>query len=186
MATARPKQARRAGAAARSRAARPAPRPEKRSATRHRRELAAIACVALAVFLAFVIYFGWDGGALGRGLGGITRWLVGLLVFVLPLLLCFVAYILVAREDRRPPRGVSWGIALIVAAFALAAAADAFGVFAGERPERLFQDTYMSVHGGAAGEALWAALHGVIGRLGVHVLVVALFVAGVLLATGSS
>ena len=84
MATARPKQARRAGAAARTpvRAARPAPRPEKRSATRHRHELAAIACVALAVFLAFVIYLGWDGGALGRWLGGVTRWLVGLLVFV--------------------------------------------------------------------------------------------------------
>ena len=187
MATARPKQARRAGAAARTRprAARPAPRPE-RSATRHRHELAAIACVALAVFLAFVIYLGWDGGALGRWLGGITRWLVGLLVFALPLLLCFVAYMLVARDDRRPRRGVSWGIAMIVAAFVLAAAADAFGVFAGERPERLFRDTYMSVHGGVAGEALWAVLRGVIGRIGVDVLVVALFVAGVLLATGSS
>ncbi|MBE3034845.1 MAG: DNA translocase FtsK 4TM domain-containing protein [Actinobacteria bacterium] len=187
MATARPKQARRAGAAARTRprAARPAPRP-KRSATRHRYELAAIACVALAVFLAFVIYLGWDGGTLGRWLGDITRWLVGLLVFALPLLLCFVAYMLVARDDRRPRRGVSWGIAMIVAAFVLAAAADAFGVFAGERPERLYRDTYMSVHGGVAGEALWAVLHGVIGRIGVDVLVVALFVAGVLLATGSS
>lgn len=187
MATARPKQARRAGAAARRppRAARPASRPE-RSATRHRYELAAIACVALAVFLAFVIYLGWDGGALGRWLGGIARWLVGLLVFALPLLLCFVAYMLVARDDRRPRRGVSWGIAMIVAAFVLAAAADAFGVFAGERPERLYRDTYMSVHGGVAGEALWAVLRGVIGRIGVDVLVVALFVAGVLLATGSS
>jgi S-DNA-T family DNA segregation ATPase FtsK/SpoIIIE len=142
--------------------------------------------VALAVFLAFVIYLGWDGGTLGRWLGGMARWLVGLLVFALPLLLCFVAYMLVARDDRRPRRGVSWGIALIVAAFVLAAAADAFGVFAGERPERLFRDTYMSAHGGAAGEALWAALHGVIGRIGVDVLVVALFLAGVLLATGSS
>jgi len=142
--------------------------------------------VALAVFLAFVIYLGWDGGALGRWLGGITRWLVGLLFFALPLLLCFVAYMLVARDDHRPRRGVSWGIAMIVAAFVLAAAADAFGVFAGERPERLFRDTYMSVHGGVAGEALWAVLHGVIGRIGVDVLVVALFVAGVLLATGSS
>jgi S-DNA-T family DNA segregation ATPase FtsK/SpoIIIE len=187
MATARPKQARRAGAAARTRprAARPASRPE-RSATRHRYELAAIACVALAVFLAFVIYLGWDGGALGRWLGGSARWLVGLLVFALPLLLCFVAYMLVARDDRRPRRGVSWGIAMIVAAFVLAAAADAFGVFAGERPERLYRDTYMSVHGGVAGEALWAVLRGVIGRIGVDVLVVALFVAGVLLATGSS
>ena len=187
MATARPKQARRAGAAARAkpRAARPEPRPEG-TAGRHRHELAAIACVALAVFLAFVIYLGWDGGALGRWLAGVTRWLVGLLVFVLPLLLCFVAYLLVARDEQRPRRGVTWGVALIVAAFLLAAAADAFGVFAGERPERLFRDTYMSAHGGVAGEVVWAGLHGVVGRIGVDVLVVALFVAGILLATGSS
>jgi len=187
MATARPKQVRRAGAAARTRArpARPSPRPQ-RAATRHRQELAAIACVALAVFLAFVIYLGWDGGTLGRWLGSVTRWLVGLLVFALPVLLCFVAYMLVARDERRPRRGVSWGIALIVVAFVLAAAADAFGIFAGERPERLFRDAYMSAHGGVAGEALWAALRGVVGRIGVDVLVVALLVAGVLLATGSS
>ena len=187
MATARPKQARRAGAAARTqpRASRPEPRPEQ-TAGRHRHELAAIACVALAVFLAFVIYLGWDGGALGRWLNGVTRWLVGLLVFVLPLLLCFVAYLFVAREGQRPRRGITWGIALMVAAFLLAAAADAFGVFGGERPERLFRDTYMSAHGGVAGEAMWAALHGVVGRIGVDVLVVALFVAGVMLATGSS
>jgi len=187
MATARPKQARRAGAATRTRprAVRPAPRRQDPT-TRHRRELAAIACVALAVFLVFVVYLGWDGGALGRWLSSIARWLMGLLVFALPLLLCFVAYMLVAREDRRPARGVSWGIALIVVAFVLAAAADAFGVFAGERPERLFRDAYMSAHGGAAGEALWSGTRGVIGRLGVDVLVIALLVAGVLLATGSS
>ena len=61
--------------------------------------------MALAVFLAFVLYLGWDGGTLGRWLGDVTRWLVGLLAFALPLLLCFVAYVLVAREDRRPRRG---------------------------------------------------------------------------------
>ena len=188
MATAHPKQARRrAGAASRARPqnVRPAYKPEK-SANRHRHELAAIACVALAVFLAFVLYLGWDGGSLGRWLGDVTRWLVGPLAFVLPLLLCFVAYVLVARDDRRPPRGVSWGIALIVAAFLLAAAADALGLFAGERPERLFRDAYMNAHGGFVGEGLWALLHGIIGRIGVDVLVAALFVAGVLLATGSS
>ena len=186
MATARPKQARRrAGAASRTRprATRSAPQPQQ-PATRHRHELAAIACVALAVFLGFVLYLGWDGGSLGRWLGDASRWLVGLLAFVLPLLLCFVAYVLVARSERRPRRGVSWGIAMMVAAFLLAAAADAFGVFAGERPAALFRDAYMQGHGGFTGEALWALLHPFIGRVGVDVLVLALFLAGVLLATG--
>ena len=188
MATARPKPARRrAGAATRSRkrAARPAPRPTSTSSG-HGRELAAIACVAVAIFLVFVIYLGWDGGALGRWVGGFARWLVGLLVFALPLLLCFAAYVLLARGEQRPRRGITWGLGLIVASFLLAAAADAFGIFSGERPEKLFRDTYMTAHGGLSGEVLWALTHGVIGRVGVDVLVVTLLVAGVLLVTGSS
>ena len=198
MATARPKQARkRSGAASRT-------RPRTASATyrakakgdartkprdpgsRHRRELAAIACLAVAVFLAFVLYLGWDGGSLGRWLGDAARWLVGVLAFALPLLLGFLAYLLVVREENRPRRGMTWGVAFIVAGVALAAAADAFGVFGGERPDALFRDAYMSGHGGVLGEAQWAVLSPFIGRVGVDVLVVALVVAGILLVTGSS
>ncbi len=190
MATARPKQARRrAGAASRTRprsaAATSRPGP-KASAARHRRELGAIACLAVAVFLAFVLYLGWDGGSLGRWLGDVARWLVGILAFALPLLLGFTAYVLVVSEERRPRRGMTWGIVLIVAGVALAAAADAFGVFSGERPDALFRDAYMSAHGGLLGEAQWALLSPFIGRVGVDVLVVALVVAGILLVTGSS
>ena len=190
MATARPKQARRrAGAASRTRARSAAatskPRP-KTQASRHRRELGAIACLAVAVFLAFVLYLGWDGGSLGRWLGDVARWVVGILAFALPLLLGFTAYLLVVREERRPRRGMTWGIVLIVAGAALAAAADAFGVFSGERPDALFRDAYMSAHGGLLGEAQWALLSPFIGRVGVDVLVVALVVAGILLVTGSS
>ena len=188
MATARPKSSRRrAGAAtrpqSRASAARPNPKP---ASSGHGRELAAIACVAVAVFLAFVIYLGWDGGALGRWVGGAARWLVGLLVYALPLLLCFVAYLLLARGDQRPRRGLTWGLGLVVAAFVLAAAADAFGIFSGDRPAALYRDAYMTGHGGVAGETLWAVTHPFVGTVGVDVLVLALFCAGALLVTGSS
>jgi DNA segregation ATPase FtsK/SpoIIIE, S-DNA-T family len=188
MATARPKSARRrAGVASRPRprasAAKPSP---KSTSSGHGRELAAIACVAVAVFLAFVIYLGWDGGVLGRWAGGAARWLVGLLVYALPLLLCFVAYVLLARGESRPRRGLTWGLGLIVAAFVLAAAADAFGIFAADRPAALYRDTYMTSHGGVTGETLWAVTHPFVGRVGVDVLVLALFFAGALLVTGSS
>ena len=190
MATARPKQARRrTGAASRTRprTGTPASRSKPKSpASRHRRELGAIACLAVAVFLAFVLYLGWDGGSLGRWLGDVARWLVGILAFVLPLLLGFAAYLLVVKEESRPRRGMAWGVALIVAGVALAAAADAFGIFSGERPDALFRDAYMSAHGGLLGEAQWAVLSPFVGRVGVDVLVVALLIAGVLLVTGSS
>ena len=184
MATARPKQARRrAGATPRPRAARATPPAPD---TRHRRELAAIACLAVGVFLAFVLYLGWDGGSLGHWLGAVARWLVGLLAFAAPLLLGFGAYLLVVREERRPRRGLTWGVVLLVLGFALAAAADAFGLFSGSRPEALFRDHYMSSHGGIVGESLWAVLAPFVGRVGVDVLVVALLAAGLLLVTGSS
>jgi DNA segregation ATPase FtsK/SpoIIIE, S-DNA-T family len=199
MATARPKQARRrAGAASKTRPrnasatyrakAKDDPRTRKTAdpGSRHRRELGAIACLAVAVFLGFVLYLGWDGGSLGRWLGDAARWLVGILAFALPLLLGFLAYLLVVKEESRPRRGITWGIAFIVAGLALAAAADAFGIFSGERPVALFRDSYMSAHGGLLGEVQWAVLSPFVGRVGVDVLVVALLFAGVLLVTGSS
>ena len=133
-----------------------------------------------------MLYLGWDGGSLGRWLGDVAHWLVGVLAFALPFLLGFVAYLLVVREESRPRRGMSWGIAFIVVGVALAAAADSFGIFGGERPTALFRDQYMSGHGGVLGEAQWAVLNPFIGRVGVDVLVIALLVAGILLVTGSS
>ena len=186
MATARPKQARRrSGAAARPRAARPALEPPQ-STSDHGREVAAIACVALGVFLGLVLYLGWDGGALGRWLSDVVRWLVGLLAFVAPLLLLFGAYLLMIGRERRARRGLAWGVGVLAAGFLLAAAADAFGAFAASRSERLFDDAYMSGHGGIVGEVEWAVLSPFVGRVGVDVLVVALLAVGVLLVTGSS
>jgi S-DNA-T family DNA segregation ATPase FtsK/SpoIIIE len=188
MATARPKQARRrAGSASRpqARGARPAPEPSGH-AGHHRRELAAIGCLAVAVFLAFVLYLGWDGGSLGRWLGDAVRWLVGLLAYATPFILGFVAYVLVANQEKRPRRGLTWGVALVVTGVALAAAADSFGIFKGTRPAALFGDEYMSAHGGVVGEVQWAALSPFIGRVGVDVLVISLLFAGLLLITGSS
>jgi len=185
-----PRTARRASTRAGGRAVRP--RAVQRAVepatppSRHRRELGAIACVAVAVFVAFILYLGWDGGTLGRWLGGALTWLLGLLAYVAPLLLCYAAYAMAAGDEQRPRRSFSVGLGLLVAGFLLAAAADTFGMFGGARPERLFADTYMEAHGGAVGETLWALLHPFVGGIGVDVLVVALWAGGLLLATGSS
>ncbi len=138
------------------------------------------------MFLAFVLYLGWDGGSLGRWLEDGAHWLVGLLAFSLPLLLGLVAYLLLVDAEDRSRRGLGWGVAAVVAGVALAAAADSFGLFAGERVHALFRDEYMSSHGGILGELQWAVLSPFVGRVGVDVLVVALIVTGALLVTGSS
>jgi len=191
-----PGTARRASTRAGGRATQPAkparPRAVQRAVepksppVRHGRELAAIACVALAIFLAFVLYLGWDGGTLGRWLGSAFLWLFGLLAYATPLLLCFAAYALASGEERRPRRSLTAGLCLLVAGLLLAAAADTFGLFGGSRAGRLFADAYMEAHGGAAGETLWALLHPFVGGIGTDVLVVSLLAGGLLLATGSS
>ncbi|MBN2204077.1 MAG: DNA translocase FtsK 4TM domain-containing protein [Thermoleophilia bacterium] len=188
MANARSKQAKgRAGAAQRPRPrATPARTEREERRSHHGRELAAIACVAIAAFLVFTLYFGWEGGRLGGWLAEGLRFAVGVAAYVVPLLLCYVAYLLVSGGDRPARRGVSAGIACLSVALLVAAAADSFGLFAGERPDELFVAAYMAEHGGLAGEVVYAPLQALIGRLGVNVLVIALAFAGLLLVTGSS
>ena len=92
-------------------------------------------------------------------------------------------------SGRRSPAGLCRRhrrLIVLCLAFALAAAADSFGVFPGSRPGSLFDSTYMSGHGGVAGEALWAVLHPLLGGLGIDIIVVALTVVGLLLVSGSS
>ena len=188
MATARTKHARKRGSASTASSATRSTASQRRGreSAGHGREWTAIACIAVAVFLAFVFYLGWDGGTAGRWLAGASLWALGLAAYALPLLLCFLAYVLLAPSDWRPRRGVTWGVAILVLAFVLAAAGDVFGLFAAARPATRFDAVYMETHGGAVGEALWVMLSGVIGAVGVTVLIVVAVLAAVLLVTGSS
>ena len=142
--------------------------------------------MAAAVFLAFVLYCGWHGGVVGRGLTDLLHYLVGLLTYASPALLVYAAIVLAAGPGRRPLPAATAGIAIFCGAFVLAAAADSFGIFAEARPAHLFVGAYMGDHGGAVGETLWAGTHFLLGRVGVDVLVVAAAVAGLLLVSGSS
>ena len=172
-----------AGGSARSRGERdtepqPARRTSRRSREERRRklqsELAAVACAALAALLFFVLYVGWNGGYVGSWLVTALRILVGLLAFLAPA----AARLRGRRPRRRARRGgrravVTAGVVVLCAAFVLAAAADSFGLFGGERPAALFDAAYIKSHGGVTGEALWAATRPLLGGVGVAILVVA-------------
>ena len=188
---------RRAAGSSSGRSRRPAPRrtlrasapTARRRRTRgpsRRREIAALACIALAVFLVFVLYLGWHGGLLGHYLVEGLRLLAGLLAFLAPLVLAYAAVLLAVRRDRRPSGEITAGVVVLCLAFALAAAADTFGLFSGARPSQTFVAKYLEGHGGVVGETLWTGLHPAIGTLGISVLVVAATVAGLLLVSGSS
>ena len=114
------------------------------------------------------------------------RLLAGLLAFLAPVVLVYVAVLLIVRRERRPSGEITAGVVVLCLAFALAAAADTFGLFGGSRPAQTFVASYLKGHGGALGETLWAGLHPVIGAVGIDVLVVVAMVAGLLLVSGSS
>ncbi|MBE3074374.1 MAG: DNA translocase FtsK 4TM domain-containing protein, partial [Actinobacteria bacterium] len=128
-----------------ARAAAPAARRRKASkrASLPRREITALACLAVAVFLGFVVYVDWSGGPLGRWLADALRSLVGMLVYVVPPLLVYIAYVLAVKEEKRPCRATSVGLGLLCLAFMLAATADVFGLFAGSRPVDMFDADYL-------------------------------------------
>jgi S-DNA-T family DNA segregation ATPase FtsK/SpoIIIE len=186
MAAARPKTRNKRAGAARSPRPRAARRPGPRPQTRHGREIGAVACAATAVFLVFVLYLGWAGGFAGDWLTTALRWSVGSLTYLSPFVLFFIAAMLVGGERQRPSRPLGIGIALLCAAYLLAAAANSFGMFAPARPRLLFHMTYMHDHGGVVGETLWAGTRSLLGRIGTNVLVVASALAGFLLVSGSS
>jgi S-DNA-T family DNA segregation ATPase FtsK/SpoIIIE len=182
---------RQAGAQRRRAPAKPAARAPQRRARQGKhghlgRDLAAVGCLALAVFLAFVMYFGWTAGPVGGWLVGGLTYLVGVLAFFSPFLLAFTAYLLIRGPEKRPGAPVIAGVIVLCLALCLAAAADAFGLFGGVRPATTFQTHYLQHHGGAAGETLWTGVHTAVGTVGVDVLVLALLLAGVLLVSGTS
>ena len=189
---------RRAGGSSSPKGSRGAPsrrtaRPSTVSSRRRRprnggrgREIGALACVAVAVFLVFVLYLGWHGGFLGRWLVDGLRLLVGLLAFLAPVVLIYAAVLLAVRRERRPSGEITAGVVTLCLVFTLAAAADTFGLFGGSRPAQTFVASYMKGHGGLVGESLWSGLHLVVGAIGVTVLVVGATVAGLLLVSGSS
>jgi len=168
------------------RAKAPVSRRRRAHSAARRREIGALACVALAVFLVFVLYLGWHGGMLGRYLVEGLRLLVGLLAFLVPVVLIYVAVLLAVKRERRPSGEITVGVIVLCLAFALAAAADTFGLFGGSRPQQTFVASYLKSHGGAMGETLWIGLHPVIGAVGIAVLALVALVAGLLLVSGSS
>ncbi len=180
MSTAR---ARTAGRRASGRATSRASTQERPSFTR---DLVAIACVALALFLACVLYLGWRGGLVGEGISLALKTSLGSLTYAVPVLLVYAAVVAVSGAGKKPLPAASVGLVVLCVGFMLAAAADSFGLFPGERTSKLFTMDYMREHGGVVGEALWAGTRSLVGRVGTDILVCTFWVAGLLLISGSS
>jgi DNA segregation ATPase FtsK/SpoIIIE, S-DNA-T family len=140
-------------------------------------DLIGLALVAIAIFLAFLIYLGWDGGQAGSGLVDGLRDLVGEMHYLVPVALLATGAVLVLRPVLPAVRPFRAAAGCLFVAGCLGLAAGTLGL--GGRAEA-------ADNGGLVGDELYDLTSALLGDVGSHIIAVFLFLAGVLLLTGAS
>jgi len=184
--------------APKSRPRRPAPKRRAAPARRSPREFAegleqrhldmiGLVLVAGAVYLAFVLYLGWDGGKVGGWLADGLANAFGQVAYVVPLAVFALGVSLIARPMIEAPTALNAGAILVLAGLLLAFAAGTLGL-GPDRPHRhdYFEQKFMIEHGGVLGESIYWAAATLFQRIGAHILVVLMLISGVLLLTGTT
>jgi S-DNA-T family DNA segregation ATPase FtsK/SpoIIIE len=172
-----------------SRTRRPAPTPwtaRLPQLEQHQLDLVGLGLVALAVFLAFVVYLGWEGGQAGSGIVEGLRWLVGGVHYAVPVALFVAGALLVLRPMLPAVRPFRSGAACLFSALTLGLAAGTFGLGPATVRPGFWDGPFAKAHGGMLGEGLFWIASTLFSTLGAHILAVFLFLAGVLLLTGAS
>src|SRR4051794_9362448 len=141
--------------------------------------------VAAAIFFAFVIYLGWDGGQAGDGAVEGLRILIGAVHYIVPAALMAAGAILVLRPVLPAIRPFKAGAVCLFAALTLGLAAGTLGVGPGGGAP-VFDTAWVKPRGGVVGEGLYWLTSTLLGDLGAHTIAVFLFIAAVLLITGAS
>src|SRR5215216_6794682 len=93
-----------------------------------RLDLAGLCCIGLAVYLGYVIYLGWNGGAVGNGSETALDYAVGAGGVVVPVALGLAGMGLILRPFLPSPKSVAVGVAAIAAGLLLALAAQTAGI----------------------------------------------------------
>jgi DNA segregation ATPase FtsK/SpoIIIE, S-DNA-T family len=149
-------------------------------------DLIGLGLVAFAVFFAFLVYGGVDGGEAGGWTLDSLRWLLGAVHYGVPAALLAAGAIVVLRPVLPAVRPFRAGAICLFAALCLGLAAGTLGLGPdGARPG-LWDPEWVRTRGGMAGEALYWGTSTLLGSVGAHIVAVFLFLAGVLLLTGAS
>jgi DNA segregation ATPase FtsK/SpoIIIE, S-DNA-T family len=131
----------------------------------HHPELIGLGLIAFGLFMASVLYVGWNGGYVGGAIGDGLVKVVGGIAYVLPVAAVAIGGLMVARSDL--PRFGPFRTGLIVTTVGLAMVLG-------------------RAHGGYLGRGLEATFGRLLGSTGTQILGVFLLLAGVLLVSGAS
>ncbi|HYI19201.1 MAG TPA: DNA translocase FtsK 4TM domain-containing protein [Solirubrobacteraceae bacterium] len=141
-------------------------------------DLIGLGLVACAIFLAFLVYLGWEGGTVGSAVVDALKDLVGEVHVLVPVAMLAAGALIVMRPVLpavRPFRAAA-GCLLLSSCLALAAGTLGLGGVSEAREDR----------GGLLGEWLYQGSSSLLGDVGAHVIAVFVFLAGALLLTGAS
>ena len=150
-----------------------------------RLDLLGLCCLALSVYLGYVIYLGWDGGAVGNGAETALAYAFGKGA-VAPVAVALAGLALILRPLMPSPGATAVGALALGAGLLLAFAAQTAGLAPGGTREGLFEPDFFRSHGGALGEVLYWAATTLFQRIGAHIIAVVLVIAGLLLIAGRS
>ena len=143
--------------------------------------------MAASIYMACVLYAGWDGGPVGGWTQSALSTVAGRIAYVVPIALAGFGIALVMRPFLAAPGALNAGALLLLSSLLLAFAAQTAGL-GPAHPARhsYFDHRFYTVHGGIAGEALYWAATTLFQRLGAHIPAVLMAVSGALLLTGTT
>jgi S-DNA-T family DNA segregation ATPase FtsK/SpoIIIE len=153
-----------------------------------RRDALGIGLLGVSVLLAFVFYFGWDGGRVGHGVSEVLRFFCGAVAYLIPLL-AFAGgtALLVQRSEDGEGGHRRLGATIVLAALMLGFAAGTLGLGPDAHGRReLFDPDQFMDRGGLIGETFYWACSSLFSRAGAHLIFLFAFTAGVLLLSGTS
>ncbi len=141
--------------------------------------------MAAAVFFAFVLYFGWQGGKLGDAIATAFLYLIGHGAYLVPLGLAAAGFVAILRPAL-PENAFRWpAVSMMSAGILLGLSAGVLGLGADEPAKHLvFSPDWYKGHGGLIGEALYWPVAKLVGTAGAAVVAFALFVIGLLQLSG--
>jgi S-DNA-T family DNA segregation ATPase FtsK/SpoIIIE len=117
-------------------------------------DLIGLGLVALGLFFAFLVYFGWDGGRAGSQAVEGLRWLLGAVHYVVPVALAAAGAILILRPMLPAVRPFRSGAICLFASLTLGLAAGTLGLGPGGRRPQWWDPGWVKTRGGMTGELL--------------------------------
>ncbi len=149
-------------------------------------DLIGLGIVAVAVFLVFPLWLGWEAGAIGAALTRALTWSFGVLRFGAPAVLALVGGLLVLRPVVPAFRPFRAGAIVGFLALALALGAGTLGIGPGGAHGAFWRPEIFEPRGGAIGELEFFAVSTLLGTIGAHILAVFGILAAATLLTGAS